>query len=48
MQEGRVYIKNLSSTNRTQVNGHPLMDAEVLPETFTLTMGNEKMKAVIR
>lgn len=48
MQEGRVYIKNLSSTNRTQVNGHPLMEAEVLPETFTLTMGNEKMKAVIR
>ena len=48
MQEGRAYIRNLSSTNRTQVNGHPLMEAEALPETFTLTMGNEKMKAVIR
>ena len=48
VQEGRAYIRNLSSTNRTQVNGHPLMEAEALPETFTLTMGNEKMKAVIR
>lgn len=48
MQEGRAYVRNLSATNRTQVNGHPLMEAEALPETFTLTMGNEKMKAVIR
>ena len=48
MQEGRVYVRNLSTTNRTQVNGHLLMEAEALPETFTLTMGHEKMKAVIR
>jgi len=48
VREGRTYIRNLSATNHTQVNGHPSMEAEVLPETFVLTMGNEKMKAVIR
>ena len=48
VQNGRVCITNRSTTNPTCVNGRPVGTAAPLPDGCVLTMGNEKMKVVIR
>lgn len=48
VRDGTVCITNYSQTNPTRVNGQPVTPEMLLPNNFTLNMGNEVMKAVIR
>lgn len=48
VRNGTVCITNYSKTNPTRVNGRTTVPEMPLPDSFTLNMGNETMKAVIR